>query len=161
MHWSYYLMNKLSTDVIHRVLNTPKTTLRLDRYLTSGIRSILAGEPLMRIARRRSLVLLGVLCIVGTTPAEAVTDIDNLKLYAHSRIINYQQFQCFNKLITKESNWRINAVNGSHYGLGQMKNTKYRDLDGYRQIDWSIRYQRTRYGSHCNAWRFFQKHGYH
>ena len=129
--------------------------------LTEVVASQLAGEPLRRIARMRSLVLLGVLCVVGTTPAEAVTDIDNLKLYAHSRIINYEQFQCFNKLITKESNWRIKAINGSHYGLGQMKNTKYRDLDGFRQIDWSIRYQRTRYGSHCNAWRFFQKHGYH
>ena len=129
--------------------------------LTRVVRSILAGEPLMRIARRRSLVLLGVLCVVGTTPAEAVTEIDNLKLYAHSRLINYEQFQCLNKLITAESNWRINAINGSHYGLGQMRNKNYRNLDGYRQIDWSIRYQRTRYGSHCNAWRFFQTHGYH
>jgi len=130
--------------------------------LTRVVRSILAGEPLMRIARGRSLVLLAVLCVVGTTPAEAVTDIDNLKLYAHSRIINYQQFQCFNKLITKESNWRINAINGSHYGLGQMKNTKYRDLDGYRQIDWTLRYIKARYsGSSCNAYRHWQKHGWH
>lgn len=129
--------------------------------LTKVVRSILAGEPLMRIARRRSLVLLGVLCVVGTTPAEAVTDIDNLKLYAHSRIINYEQFQCLNKLITAESNWRINAVNGSHYGLGQMRNKSYRNLDGYRQIDWTIRYIKGRYGSMCNSWRFFQKHGWH
>jgi hypothetical protein len=154
-------MNKLSTGVIHRVCATPKSTLNLASYLTKAVRSILAGEPLMRIARRRSLVLLGVLCVVGTTPAEAVTDIDNLKLYAHSRLISYEQFQCLNKLITKESNWRINAINGSHYGLGQMRNTKYRELDGYRQIDWTIRYIKGRYGSMCNSWRFFQKHGYH
>ena len=76
-------MTKLSTGVIHRVCATPKNTLNLDGYLTNAVRSILAGEPLRRIARRRSLVLLGVLCVVGTTPAEAVTDIDNLKLYAH------------------------------------------------------------------------------
>ncbi len=155
-------MNKLSTDDMHRLLNTPKNTLRLDRYLTSSIRSILAGEPLMRIARRRSLVLLGVLCVVGTTPAEAVTDIDNLKLYAHSRIINYKQFQCFNQLITKESNWRIDAINGSHYGLGQMRNPKYRELDGYRQIDWTLRYIKARYsGSSCNAYRHWQQKGWH
>ena len=129
--------------------------------LTRRVASILAGEPLMRIARRRCLVLVGVLCVVGTTPAEAVTEIDNLKLYAHSRLINYEQFQCLNKLITAESNWRINAINGSHYGLGQMRNKSYRNLDGYRQIDWTIRYINGRYGSHCNAWRFFQKHGYH
>ena len=154
-------MNKLSTGVIHRVCATPKTALNVASYLTASVRSILAGEPLMRIARRRSLVLLGVLCVVGTTPAEAVTDIDNLKLYAHSRIINYEQFQCFNKLITKESNWRIHAVNGSHYGLGQMRNKSYRNLDGYRQIDWTIRYINGRYGSMCNAYRHWQKKGWH
>ena len=130
--------------------------------LTKAVRSILAGEPLMRIARRRSLVLLAALCLVGTTPAEAVTDIDNLKLYAHSRIINYKQFQCFNQLITKESNWRIDAINGSHYGLGQMRNPKYRELDGYRQIDWTLRYIKARYsGSSCNAYRHWQKKGWH
>jgi len=129
--------------------------------LTGTLASQLAGEPLKRIARGRCLVLVGVLCIVGTTPAEAMTEIDNLKLYAHSRIINYKQFQCFNKLITAESSWRIDAKSGTHFGLGQMKNTKYRDLDGYRQIDWSIRYQRTRYGSHCNALTFFKKNGWH
>ena len=129
--------------------------------LTRRVASILAGEPLMRIARRRSLVLSAVLCIVGTTPAEAVTEIDNLKLYAHSRLINYEQFQCLNKLITAESNWRINAINGSHYGLGQMRNKSYRNLDGYRQIDWTIRYINGRYGSMCNAYRHWQKKGWH
>ena len=156
-------MIKLSTGVIHRVCATPKMTLNVASYLTASVRSILAGEPLMRIARMRSLVLLGVLCVVGTTPAEAVTDIDNLKLYAHSRLINYEQFHCLNKLITAESSWRINAVNpnGKHFGLGQMRNTKYRDLDGYRQIDWTIRYIKGRYGSMCNAYRHWQKKGWH
>jgi len=154
-------MNKLSTGVIHRVCATPKSTLNLASYLTSSVRSILAGEPLMRIARGRCLVLLAVLCVVGTTPAEAVTDIDYLKLYAHSRIINYEQFQCLNKLITAESSWRIDAKSGSHYGLGQMRNNSYRNLDGYRQIDWTIRYINGRYGSMCNAYRHWQKKGWH
>jgi len=154
-------MTKLSTGVFHRVCATPKSALNVASYLTASVRSILAGEPLMRIARWRSLVLLAVLCVVGTTPAVAVTDIDNLKLYAHSRIINYQQFQCFNKLITVESHWNINAINGSHYGLGQMRNKSYRNLDGYRQIDWTIRYINGRYGSMCNAYRHWQKHGWH
>ena len=130
--------------------------------LTVPVASTLAGEPLRRIARRRCLVLVGALCVLQTAPAKAVTNIDNLKLYAHSRIINYKQFQCFNKLITKESNWRINAINGSHYGLGQMRNPKYRELDGYRQIDWTLRYIKARYsGSSCNAYRHWQKHGWH
>jgi hypothetical protein len=70
--------------------------------------------------------------------AEAYESKDELRLYAHSRIVDYKQFICFNKLINAESNWRIDAINGSHYGIGQMKNPKYRNLDGYRQVDWSL-----------------------
>jgi len=132
----------------------------LATYLTSGVRSILAGEPLWRIARRRCLVLLGALCIVGTTPAEANTNTDNLKLYTHSRIINYEQFICLSNIIYKESRWNPNAVNGSHYGLGQMRSKHYRTLDPYSQIDATIAYIKHRYGSMCNAWRFHRANGY-
>ena len=137
--------------------------------LTHSVRSILAGEPVHRVARKRCLVLLAGLCIVGTIPAtaaqEVTTSIDALKLYAHSRIINYKEFQCFNTLITKESNWRVNAINpnGNHFGLGQMRNTKYQNLDGYRMIDWSLRYIDHRYqGKICNgALAHWAKHGWH
>jgi hypothetical protein len=114
-------------------------------------------------------MVLAVLCLVGTTPAMATKDvntttsIDSLKLYAHSRIVNYKQFQCFNMLITKESNWRVEAINpnGKHFGLGQMNNPKYQNLDGFRMIDWSLRYIKARHGSSCNAWAHWQKHGWH
>jgi hypothetical protein len=115
-------------------------------------------------------MVLAVLCLVGTTPANATKDvitttsIDSLKLYAHSRIVNYKEFQCFNQLITRESNWRVDAINpnGKNFGLGQMKNTKYRNLDGYRMIDWSLRYIQSRYqGSSCKAYAHWQKHGWH
>ena len=79
----------------------------------------------------------------------------------HINLLNKQQFSCFNALITKESNWRVDARNGSHYGLGQMKSAKYGRLDGFSMVDWSIRYIKGRYGSMCNAWRFFKDKGYH
>ncbi len=102
-----------------------------------------------------------ILTVSTTVEAKAATKTDSLKLYAHSRIINYEQFSCFHSLITKESNWRIDARNGSHYGLGQMRNAKYGRLDGFSMVDWSIRYIKGRYGSMCNAWRFFKANGYH
>jgi hypothetical protein len=102
-----------------------------------------------------------ILTVSATTEAKAATQTDLLKLYAHSRIVSMEQFNCFNALITKESNWRINARNGSHYGLGQMRNAKYGRLDGFSMVDWSIRYIKGRYGSMCNAWRFFQANGHH
>jgi hypothetical protein len=102
-----------------------------------------------------------ILTVSTTVEAKAATQTDLLKLYAHSRIVSMEQFNCFNALITKESNWRIDARNGSHYGLGQMRNAKYGRLDGFSMVDWSIRYIKGRYGSMCNAWRFFQANGYH
>ena len=102
-----------------------------------------------------------ILTVSMTVEAKAATQTDLLKLYAHSRLVSMEQFKCFDSLIHKESSWRVNARNKSHYGLGQMKNAKYGRLDGFRQIDWSIRYIKGRYGSICNGWRFFQKHGYH
>ena len=161
-------MNKLSTGFIHRCVKHVGLAQDHARYLTALVRSRLADEPVHRVARKRCLVLLAVLFVVSTTPAnatkDATTSIDSLKLYAHSRIINYKQFQCFNTLITKESNWRVEAINpnGNHFGLGQMRNTKYRNLDGYRMIDWSLRYINHRYsGSSCKAFAHWQKHGWH
>ena len=161
-------MIKLSTGIIHRLCATPNSTLNVASYLTDSVRSMLVGEPLRRIARKRCLVLLAGLCIASATPAQATQDatkkpsIDSLKLYAHSRIVNWQEFKCFEKLITKESNWRVEAINGSHYGLGQMRNPKYRNLDGFRMIDWSLRYVAHRYeGSSCKAFAHWQKRGWH
>lgn len=102
-----------------------------------------------------------ILTISTTTEAKAVSQTDLLKLYAHSRIINYTQFRCFDALITRESHWNVAAKNGSHYGLGQMANEKYRTLDGFSMVDWSIRYITKRYGSMCNAWRHFKAKGWH
>ena len=162
-------MIKLSTGFIHRLCATPNSTLNVAMYLRALVRSMLVGEPLRRIARKRCLVLLAGLCVVSTTPASATNDakpsIDALKLYAHSRIVNYKEFQCFHYLINRESNWRVEAINpnGNHFGLGQMRNTKYRNLDGYRMIDWTLRYIDHRYqGKICNgALAHWKKHGWH
>ena len=130
--------------------------------LTQALRSILAGERLKPIARMRSLVLLGALCIVSTTPAEANTKADYYKLYAHSRIVDFKEFQCFVFIINKENrSWDVKAKNGSHYGLGQMRSEHYRNLDGYRQIDATIKYAVKRYKSLCNAWAFHQRKNYY
>ena len=163
-------MNKLSTGVMHRCAKPVGIAQDYARLLTALLPSTLVGEPVHRIARRRCLVVLAVLCVMGLTPAQATKDvkqttsIDSLKLYAHSRIVSEIQYNCFNKLITKESNWRVHAINpnGNHFGLGQMRNTKYRNLDGYRMIDWSLRYINHRYsGSSCKAFAHWQKHGWH
>ena len=116
----------------------------------------------IKINKRRLMLFVSlIIAMQGATYAHAVSQTDLLKLYAHSRIINYQQTQCFITLIERESHWNVKAKNGSHYGLGQMANTQYRKLDGFTQVDWSIRYISKRYGSMCNAWRHFKAKGWH
>jgi hypothetical protein len=108
------------------------------------------------------LLITSVFATIGASPANsAAYSIDHLKLYAHSRLLDYKEFQCFNKIITKESRWSYTARNGSHWGLGQMRSQHYRDLDPFRQIDASIAYITKRYQTSCKAWTFHMKHGYY
>ena len=111
----------------------------------------------------KKVVLLSVIVSagIGHNSAYGVDYRDAIKLYAHSQIVNDSQYQCFYKLITKESNWRVNAKNGSHYGLGQMRNVKYKTLDGFKQVDWTLKYIKGRYQTPCKAWSFFVAKGYH
>jgi hypothetical protein len=138
----------------------------LDSVLDKRLRSDRSDRAAKAFSSTRSAKLLGTLIVMAmtsTVPAYAVTerDKDNLKLYAHSRLISYKQFSCFNQLIIKESNWNPKAVNGSHYGLGQIRNPKVKTLDGYSQIDWSLRYISKRYQSPCKAWEHWRAKGWH
>ena len=135
--------------------------------LTGLLPSSSASERLWPCSSLRRLVVWGVLCLciaslsIQMQPAQATT-IDHYKLYAHSRIIEWNEFMCFKDIITKENRtWDVRAKNGSHFGLGQMRSKWYRNLDGYRQIDASIKYINERYGSMCNAWRFHERVGHY
>ena len=134
----------------------------LAMYLTDSVRWIRLKRAAEADCSLRRILLLPQLCLliglisINVQPVHAATQTDHLKLYAHSRIIDWNQYQCLVKIITKESRWNPKAVNGSHYGLGQMKSQWYRNLDPYRQIDETIRYTRHRYGSMCNAWAHHQ-----
>ena len=136
-------------------------------YLKDNILKIKINKKIINIKIKNNKNLLAIpmsiliLTVSTTVEAKAVSQTDLLKLYAHSRLVSMDQFNCLDQLITKESNWKVDARNGSHYGLGQMKNAKYGKLDAFNQIDWTIRYITKRYGSMCNAWRFFKANGFH
>jgi hypothetical protein len=160
---------KLSTEVMHRVCATPKTTLVTLLNLTSSVRCYRLKRAAIAVSSLRRIQLMGALYVltaitsitsISTATAKSYS-IDHLKLYSHSRILDYKEFQCFNKIITKESRWNYLAKNGSHYGLGQMRSKHYRDLDPYRQIDASLKYITIRYQTSCKAWAFHQKRNYY
>ena len=158
-----------SSTGVDNLLETPKRTLNLFTCLTSAVRYFRlkrAAEADCSQGRKwlmgKVYVIAALLSITSISNANAANySIDHLKLYAHSRLLDYKEFQCFNKIITKESRWSYLARNGSHYGLGQMRSTYYRDLDPFRQIDATIRYNHKRYLTQCNAWSFHLKHGYY
>jgi hypothetical protein len=160
---------KLSTHVIHRLCATPKSTLITLLNLTPLVRCLRLKRAAEADSSQGRKQLMGkvyaitafalTMCI---TEAQAANySIDHLKLYAHSRILDYKEFQCFNKIITKESRWSYVAKNGSHYGLGQMKSKHYRDLDPFRQIDATLKYITNRYQTNCKAWAFHQDRNYY
>jgi hypothetical protein len=122
-----------------------------------------------KAARRRALrgafclrlipltLTAAVFTTINPTPSKADM---NLKLYAYN-LLTWREFQCFNWLIHYESRWNPKARNGSHYGLGQMRSTWYRDLSPEGQIKASIKYIRHRYDDSCKALHHFETKGWH
>ena len=113
---------------------------------------------------RVGVIALAIL-LITSLPASAhrhtYTATDYLKMYAHFKIVSDKQYKCFDKIITKESLWSHTARNGSHYGLGQMRSTWYRDLNAYEQIDATLKYIAKRYETSCSALAYHRKIGWY
>ncbi len=154
----------LSTCV-KNMWDTLNDTLKIDRYLTRRLRSILAGEPLPRIARRRSLVLLAGLLLFSNMPAsQAIStqrDKENYKLYAHIKLLNAKEYRCLELLWNIESRWDPRADNpkSSAYGIPQL--LKMKELDPFKQIDLGLKYIAHRHKTPCKAWAHHQRTGHY
>jgi len=134
----------------------------LDKAITLLRRPRPERQPRGKKVLSPRFMLSLMLCILlsltmNITPSKANM---NLKLYAYN-LLTWQEFQCFNWLIHYESRWNPNSKNGSHYGLGQMRSTWYRDLSPQGQIKASIKYIRHRYGDSCIALKHFETKGWH
>ena len=136
-------------------------------YLTSVVPSRHSAGAELALKRRlreghclrlmATTLIAALLLIINTTPSKADM---NLKLYAYNQM-SWKEFECFNWLIHYESRWDPKARNGSHYGLGQMRSTWYRDLSPHGQVIASIKYIRHRYGDSCKALTHFEHKGWH
>jgi hypothetical protein len=150
------------------LLDTPKPLPKLSTPLTRLLRYFCLKQDAVAdiLQKRKSLMgalyaFLALLSISSQPHANAANySTDHLRLYAHSRILIYDEFKCFDRIITKESHWNYKARNKSHWGLGQMKSKHYGTLDPFRQIDSTIKYITIRYQTPCKAWAFHQKRNY-
>lgn len=88
----------------------------------------------------------------------------SVKVYAKFEILANgwpkAQWECLNKLWTKESNWRHKAKNRSSgaYGIPQALPAnkmasagKDWETNPFTQVDWGLKYIKSRYGSPCSA----------
>ena len=82
------------------------------------------------------------------------------KMYAKATL-DSSNYKCALELYTKESNWRPNAKNGSHYGIPQGHTPYLKTADPIAQVRWGIRYVKARYGSMCQALTHFNTKGWH
>ena len=156
-------------QMINTCGNTPKITRNYCYLLTRGLRSVLSTRAAKAGSSRRA-TLTGVLLLSGalTSNAYAVEskDINNYKLYAHSRVIDFKQFICLEKAWTQESNWNPKAIGNRSgrqkaYGIPQIKNNRVRTMDPYTQIDYGLKYIKHRYkGDTCLMLKHLRKHNW-
>jgi hypothetical protein len=79
------------------------------------------------------------------------------------------QFGCLNDIWSRESGWRYNAENASGaYGIPQaLPGSKMASAgadwqtDPTTQIKWGLGYIKSTYGTPCDAWSFWQAHGWY
>ena len=82
------------------------------------------------------------------------------KQYAKANL-PLHEYKCALELYTRESNWRPEAKNGSHYGIPQGRSEWLRTADPIQQVKWGIKYNKHRYNGMCNALDHFKKWNWH
>jgi hypothetical protein len=154
---------------IHTLLNTPKIMRNYCNRLTCRLPFVLSTRAAKAGSSRRATltgVLLLSVALTDLGQAVELKDINNYKLYAHSRVGDFKQFICLEKAWTQESNWNPKAVGNKQgtkrvYGIPQIKNEKVRGLDPFSQIDWGLRYINHRYqGDACLMLKHLRKHNW-
>lgn len=131
-------------------------------------RSILnrkAEPPTARLGRRRVwaiLLLIAFSLCFSKDYSVAANKPTHYKQYAFIQLNHsFTEFYCLDELYHHESRWNPKARNGSHYGIPQGRSKWLATVDGFKQIDWGIKYNYARHGSMCNALSHFKIKGWH
>jgi len=126
------------------------------------------GEPRRGWLARCTLVgtALFVAQIVGLERAESreLHKPTYYKQYAFIQLNHsFTEFYCLDELYHKESRWNPKAVSpsGKHFGIPQGQSEWLRTANGYKQVEWGIKYNNNRYGSMCKALEHYKIKGWH
>ena len=123
------------------------------------------GEPQRGLLARCTLVgiALFVAQISNLERAESqvIHKTNHFRQYAFIQLNNIDEFHCIDKLYFHESRWNPKAKNGSHYGIPQGRSKYLSKVNGYKQVEWGIKYINNRYGSACKALHHWKVKGWH
>jgi len=121
--------------------------LKLDRPSTLLARAPQGLTPRLKGASRWvAKVLVGALCLSGTQSAEAQLDATKSITSLADYQLTDKQYKCHNEIIYRESQWKIDAVNGSHYGYYQGRSISLKGAPADYQFWWYWYYTTNRYG---------------
>ena len=141
--------------------------LLLDSMVYPKKRSILNGKaepPTAGLGRRRVWPILCVMVFTLLFSKDYSVAADKTNYYrqwAFIQLNNLEEFYCLDYLYYRESRWNPNARNGSHYGIPQGRSKWLSTVDGYKQVEWGIKYNNNRYGSMCKALEHYKIKGWH
>ena len=107
-----------------------------------------------------TLLFIEIFCFEKTYSV-AADNTDNYRQWAFIQLNNLDEFYCLDYLYFRESRWNPNARNGSHYGIPQGRSKYLQTVDGYKQVEWGIKYNLNRYGSMCKALDHYKIKGWH
>jgi len=96
-----------------------------------------------------------------TIPTAKADNVEILKLYAHTLLLNAKEFHCLDLLWTSESHWNSKARNKKSTAMGIPQILGMKEKDPSRQIRIGIDYIRHRYSTPCKAWSHWQKVGHY
>ncbi|MGX2997450.1 aggregation-promoting factor C-terminal-like domain-containing protein [Streptomyces sp. JNUCC 64] len=143
--------------------------------------SFASASLFRRIASKKALTGVAVAAattgmVLAAAPAQAAAPtaaqakVTSAKAIAKKLLPNDAQYNAFEKIVTRESNWNVTAQNSSSgaYGLvqalpGSKMSTHGSDwrTNAETQIKWGIDYMEDRYGSPVDAWSFWKSNGWY
>ena len=91
----------------------------------------------------------------------AANTTNHYRQWAFIQLNNLDEFYCLDELYFRESRWNPKARNGSHYGIPQGKSKYLLKANGFKQVEWGIKYNLNRYGSMCKALDHLNSKGWH
>jgi len=106
-----------------------------------------------KIARFGLVISLSLIMTIAfqKNDVQALETTNHYRQWAFIQLNDLDQFYCLDELNYKESRWNPKAKNGSHYGIPQGRSKWLSKVDGYKQIDWQLKYIEKRYSNPCNA----------